>query len=131
MNPFYPSGLTPAGIPYLGTAQIASVATVSSRLINPDGSFSLDINGAFTGMNDTMQRAFIKLALGVKIPDKIGNDYAMRMESDVRTALKSMTDEKSLEIKSVEVVDGGKSATYVRVRLVDLLSGQESTVSLP
>ena len=99
----------------------------TSRYITGNGQFKqvADGSGSFKGMNDTMQRALILVALNVPRVDKITADFASSQDADIRRALVPLTDnEKVLEIQEIEVIDNGTSLTATRMVLKDLIDGQ-------
>ncbi len=83
-----------------------------------------DGTSGFEGMNNTMQRALILLALSEEETDRIGVDFATTKETEVRTALKPLVDEGVLEIRAIEAIDNGGASTFTRVELRDLVSGK-------
>lgn len=121
-----PFGSGPFGSVYTTPSATEQTQIVASRYIDGNGRFKQleDGLGGFVGMNNTIQRAMILMALNVKRVDKIGADYASTTEADIRRALEVLTDqEKVLEIEEIEAVDNGTSQTGTRVVLRDLIDG--------
>lgn len=122
-----PYGTGPYGQPFSPDTPQGKDSIPSSRYITGNGEFrrAEDGTGTFEGMNDTMQRALILMALNVPRVDKITADFASAQDAAIRRALVPLTDtEKVLEIVEIEVIDNGTAQTATRVVLRDLIDGQ-------
>jgi hypothetical protein len=122
------AGLSPFGTGPFGLPSITALAEErgqipASRLINAQGRpvQVADDTGAFKGMPNVIQRAYILIAYGVPRGGKIGASYATDIRNRITTALAPLTSPKDplVSIESVDITDSGGS-TYWVVRLKDL-----------
>lgn len=120
-----PFGVGPFGSVYTTPSQPSTTYRVASRKFDGNGRLVQRSNGDAEGMNNTIQRAVILMAIRAPAPDIIGADFASQREADIRKALEILTDtEKVLEIESISVSDDGHSSTQTHVALRDLIDGK-------
>ena len=120
-----PFGVGPFGSVYITPSTPTTTYRVASRKFDANGRLVQRSNGDAEGMNNTIQRALILMAIGAPAPDIIGPDFAAQREADIRRALEPLTDaERVLEIVSIEVRDDGASQTATHVAIRDLIDGK-------
>jgi hypothetical protein len=140
-----PFGSSPYGI---GTPSVAtprggtlfrstSGARANARRINPaTKDYVLDGNGRILGMPALHQRVLLavstergssamrSLGQSLKSIQRISDNFARRVEDDLRTAVKHLTDPRLIEVVDVQISIVKPGGAFIRFRWRDLSTGE-------
>ena len=134
-----PLGLSLAGLGGIEDADELPTQTSGARFIGPDGDRMIDpATGDFARMSDVQQRVLIALVtqlgsatvdfnMGTTRQTKMDDTFEARETNSALAALRSLIDNKEIEVISVVVTrDGGRATRAVTFR--NLSNGKEETI---